>query len=208
MAIASGCSTSERVWVARYAAAATRRPASPVRCAPIRNIRTACPSGTSPDTSTKPRMPRRSGVSRRKDPRLQDTVRLSADGLAKVLGDLEARVMAAVWKLNRPAPARAVHTEVVRRHPVALLTVVTVLNKLVAKGLLRRAKRQDLLHYEAILSEEELTAHASRRIVEGILSLGSEAVTTSMVDVLAEQDPEQLADMARLIRRRLRSQEG
>ena len=144
---------------------------------------------------------------RRRSPRLQDTVRLSADGLGKVLGDLEARVMQAAWKIGCPAPARAVHTEVVKRHQVALLTVVTVLNKLVIKGLLTRAKRDDLLHYEAAISEQELTAHASRRIVEGILSLGSEAVTTSMVDVLAEQDPEQLAELGRLIRRRLRAEE-
>lgn len=142
-----------------------------------------------------------------REPRLHDTVRLSAEGLAKVLGDLEARVMQAVWKLAVPSPARAVHREVVRRHPVALLTVVTVLNKLVAKGLLTRAKRDDLLHYEARLSEDEFMAHASRRVVEGILSFGPEAVTASFVDVLAEQDPEQLAEMARLIRRRLRSRE-
>ena len=72
-------------------------------------------------------------------PRLQDTVRLSADGLAKVLGDLEARVLRVVWALGKPATARAVHERVVEEHEVALLTVITVLNKLVTKGLLARA---------------------------------------------------------------------
>jgi predicted transcriptional regulator len=141
------------------------------------------------------------------EPRLLDTVRLSADGLAKVLGDLEARVMRAVWKIGKPAPARAVHAEVAKRHRVALLTVITVLNKLVAKGLLCRAKRDDLLHFEACLTEEELMLHASRRVVEGIMSLGPQAVTASFVDVLARTDPEQLSEMARLIRRRLKAKE-
>lgn len=136
-------------------------------------------------------------------PRLQNTVRLSAEGLAKVLGDLEARVLRAVWALGRPSPARAVHAEVVREHRVAFLTVVTVLNKLVAKRVLSRAKRGDLLHYQARMSEEEFMAHASRRVVEGILSLGSQAVAASMVDVLAEQNPEQLAELARLVEDRL-----
>ena len=139
-------------------------------------------------------------------PRLQDTVRLSADGLAKVLGDLEARVMQAVWALDGPSPARAVYDRVVEDHPVALLTVVTVLNKLVDKHLLRRRKIDDLLHYEAILSENELMAHASRRVVEGVLSLAPEAVAASLVEVLAERDPEHLAELGRLIRRRLRQQ--
>ena len=83
--------------------------------------------------------PRRRGP--RPSMRLQDTVRLSADGIAKVLGDLEARLMRVVWDLGQPAPARAIHEVVLEEHEVASLTVITVLNKLVSKGLLRRAKR-------------------------------------------------------------------
>ena len=143
----------------------------------------------------------------RGEPRLQDTIRLSADGLAKVLGDLEARVMRAVWDIGTPAPARLVHARVARRHKVALLTVVTVLNKLVDKGLLRRERRDDLLHYEAQWTEEEFMAHASRRVVEGVLSFEPDVVATSLVDVLAERDPERLAELGRLIRRRLREQQ-
>lgn len=135
--------------------------------------------------------------------RIHDTVRLSATGLAKVLGDLEARVMQAVWTIGRPAPARAVHERVAREHNVAIHTVITVLNKLVEKGLLRRAKRDELLHYDACLSEEEFRAQASRRLMEGILSFGPEAVTASFVDILADRDPEQLAELGRLIQRRL-----
>jgi len=141
---------------------------------------------------------------RRDVPRLQDTVRLSADGLAKVLGDLEARVMRAVWDIARPVPARDVHVRVARSHDVAPLTVITVLNKLVDKGLLARAKRDDLFHYEARWSEEDFMAHASRRVVEGVLAFGPDVVATSFVDVMAEQDPERLAELARLIRRRLK----
>ena len=154
-------------------------------------------------------MPKRPKLTRsaKASPRLQDTIRLSADGLAKVLGDLEARVMRAVWDLGTPSPARTVHGRVTRQHKVELLTVITVLNKLVAKGLLRRAKRNDLLHYEARLDEHEFLARASRRVVEGVLSLGPDAVAASLVDVLAERDPERLAELGRLVRRRMRAQE-
>ena len=137
-------------------------------------------------------------------PRLHDTVRLSADGLAKVLGDLEARVMRAVWVLAQPSTARAVHAEVFRTHEVALLTVVTVLNKLVTKRMLKRKSRDGLLHFEATMGESAFMAHASRRVVEGILSFGPDAVAASLVDVLAERDPAQLAELARLIQQRLK----
>ena len=152
-------------------------------------------------------MKRRSSGPRVNTPQLQDTVRLSAQGLAKVLGDLEARVMHAVWKLGRPVPARAVHEVVYKRHDVALLTVITVLNKLVHKGLLHRAKKEDLLHYEARMTEDQFMAHASRRVVEGVWSLDPDVVAASLVDVLAERDPDRLAELGRLIRRKLREQE-
>lgn len=144
---------------------------------------------------------------KREGPPISDAVRLSADGLAKVLGDLETRVMRAVWAIGRPVPARVIHERVARDHQVELLTVVTVLNKLVVKGLLERKKQDKLLHYQALYSRDEFTAHASRRVVEGILSLGPASVTASLVDVLAQRDPEQLAELGRLIRRRLRAQE-
>jgi predicted transcriptional regulator len=147
---------------------------------------------------------RSSAASTPPSPRLQDTVRLSADGLAKVLGDLEARVLRTVWDLRVPVPARAVYERVAEEHAVAPLTVITVLNKLVDKDVLERHKEHDLYHYSARMSEAEFVAHASRRVVEGILSFQPEAVAASMVDVLAERDPEHLAELARLIRRRMK----
>lgn len=81
--------------------------------------------------------------------------------------------------------------------------MITVLNKLVVKGILVRGKRDDLLHYWARSTEEEFMASTSRRVVEGILSLGPQAVSASLVDVLAERDPEQLAELGRLVRRKL-----
>lgn len=143
----------------------------------------------------------------RESPRLQQTVRLEADGLAKVLGDLEARVMRAIWDIGRPAPAKRVHARVARRHDVQLLTVITVLNKLVDKGLLTRSKQEDLFHYEPRWSEDEFRTHASRRVVEGILSFGPEVIAASFVQVIAERNPEQLAELGRLVRQRIRAQE-
>lgn len=145
---------------------------------------------------------------KRKDrPRIQDNFRLGSEGLAKVLGDLEARVMRAVWDLGDAAPARVVYERVAKSHDVASLTVVTVLNKLVVKGLLRRFKRDDLLHYEARWSEAEFLTHASRQVVEQVLAFEPDVVAASFVDVMAERDPARLAELARIIRRRLREGE-
>lgn len=137
-------------------------------------------------------------------PQLQDTVRLSADGLAKVLGDLEARVLRAVWEFDRPATAREIHERVIDEHVVSPLTTITVLNRLVVKRVLKRSKSGDRIHFAARLAEAAFMTHVSRRVVEGVLSFDSDAVATSFVDVIAERDPEQLEVLARLIRQRIR----
>lgn len=139
-------------------------------------------------------------------PPISNAIRLTAAGPGVVLGDLEARIMQALWVMSRPVPARAVHEHVARDHRVELLTVVTVLNKLVSKSLVLRTRRDRLLHYVPLYSRDEFMTHASRRVVEGILSLGPAAVSASLVDALAKRDPEQLAELGRLVRRRLREE--
>lgn len=136
--------------------------------------------------------------------RLQDTVRLTAAGAGMLLGDLEHRILEAAWCLGRPATARELHEHVARTHDVVYITSVTVANRLVEKGILRRAKQDELYHYVATLSREEFSVKASRHVVQRIVDLGSSAVSASLVDVLAERDPAQLAELGRLVRRKLR----
>lgn len=135
-------------------------------------------------------------------------MRLTARGVGTVLGELESRLMRLCWDVGRPLTAREVHDRLHVEHPVSPLTSTTVLNRLVAKGLLTRTRRDGRLHFAPRVDESAFVAQASRRAVEGILSLGTEAVTASIVDVLAERDPEQLAELARLIRRKLRERDG
>lgn len=135
----------------------------------------------------------------------QETLRLSESGAAMLLGDLEHALMDALWRIGRPATAREIHGLIVRARNIELVTAVTVLNRLVSpKRLMRRKKLGDVFHYTPELSREEFMARASRHVAERVLSLGREAVATSMVDVLAERDPELLAELGRRVRRHLR----
>ena len=139
--------------------------------------------------------------------RLQDTVRLSAAGVAMLLGDLEHRVLQAAWAARRPSTARELFERVARSHDVVYITCVTVANRLVDKGVLSREKQGELFHYTPTLTKDEFTAHASRHVVQRLVTLGSSAVAASLVDVLAERDPAQLAELARLVRAKLKERE-
>ena len=123
-----------------------------------------------------------------------------------LLGDLEQRVIDAAWKLNRPSTARELYEVVARRHDIAYITAVTVANRLVEKGLMRREKLDQVFHYSPTLTQEDFLLHASRHVVRRILGLGARAVTSSLVDALAEHEPEQLAELGRLVRKKLKKE--
>ena len=110
----------------------------------------------------------------------QDTLRLSASGTAMLLGDLEHSLMETVWAFGRPANAREIHARIVKARGIALITVVTVLNRLVkSKHLLRREKIDELFHFSLTVSRQEFMQRSSRHGVKRVLALGSEAVTAS-----------------------------
>lgn len=121
-----------------------------------------------------------------------------------MLGDLEARIMRALWDLGAAVPARSVYELVMDSHDVSSLTVITVLNKLAAKKIIRRFRRSGLLHYEPVMSEDEFITQTSRTVMEGVLAFEPDAVAASFVDILAEYDRDRLADLSRLIRKKLR----
>jgi len=140
-------------------------------------------------------------------PRLPETVKLSGSRVSTVLGQLESRLMRLCWDAGEPLTAREIHERLHEEHPVSPLTSTTVLNRLVAKGFLSRTRTGGRLRFSARIDEASFVSQASRKAVEGILSLGTEAVTASIVDVLAERDPTQLEELARLVRRKLRERE-
>ena len=122
-----------------------------------------------------------------------------------LLGDLEHALMEAAWDADGPATARELHEQIVREKRIELITSITVLNRLVAaKRLLRRRKIGGIFHYSPAVSRETFLQAASRHVMERVLALGTDAVSASFVDVLAEQNVEQLEELGRLVRRKLR----
>ncbi|MFP5416391.1 MAG: BlaI/MecI/CopY family transcriptional regulator [Actinomycetes bacterium] len=55
-----------------------------------------------------------------------------------ILGDLEHAVMDVLWGREAPTPVRDVHEELARGREIAYTTVMTVLDRLSKKGIVRR----------------------------------------------------------------------
>ena len=74
------------------------------------------------------------------------------------LGELERAIMEVVWAADGPVTGRAVVDELTRERPVAYTTVLTVMDRLVRKGMLTRQRRGRAHTYQAAQSRAAYTA--------------------------------------------------
>jgi predicted transcriptional regulator len=136
-----------------------------------------------------------------KRPRPVITFRLRERRLRRVLGDLEADVMEVLWRRGE-ASIREVWEAVKARRSITFNTVMTVMNRLVEKGLLRREDGRGRYRYRPRMDRETLLAHVSRDVAEALVEEFGDIAVAQFVDVLREADPEKLKALERLLARR------
>jgi predicted transcriptional regulator len=74
------------------------------------------------------------------------------------LRELETAVMEQVWAHDRPVTAREVADALARQRPLAYTTVLTVMNRLVNKGMLAKQRPGRAATFQAVRSREAYTA--------------------------------------------------
>lgn len=86
----------------------------------------------------------------------------------KFLGPLEAAVMERLWKRGR-ATVRDVVEDLGRSRALAYTTVMTIMSRLHAKGLLARDRDGKTYVYRPAFTREEHRARLSRDLVRGLV---------------------------------------
>lgn len=114
------------------------------------------------------------------------------------LGPLEQEVMDFLWA-SGPSSGRDVFSGIKAGREIALTTVLTVLERLANKGLVKKEKGGGLIAFSPALSREELARSVSTDVFKGILGISASGLCASFVDALADTDPEELERLSRLI---------
>jgi predicted transcriptional regulator len=117
------------------------------------------------------------------------------DDLEKILGPLEAEVMRAVWASDGPVTVRELLERLNegRARPLAYTTVMTVMSRLEAKGVLARERAGRGYLYHALAPDSAAIA------VRGVLRDFGDAAVAHFVDE-ARTNPETLRRLRRLLR--------
>jgi predicted transcriptional regulator len=129
-------------------------------------------------------------------------VKLDETGLTRFFGELEARIMEAVWSLQ----AATVHD--ICHHLGAncnYKTIMTVTNRLVEKGALDRRRQGRAFVYTSIAPRAEFLENVSRQMVTGLMNDFGVAAIAGFVEAVGQIAPEQLKALRQLIEDKLES---
>ncbi|GBD16256.1 Transcriptional repressor CopY [bacterium HR26] len=127
---------------------------------------------------------------------------LDSRGLARVLGELEARILEVVWTLGQATVKDVAAALGPEAH---VKTVMTVMNRMVEKGVLHREARGRSFVYSAVLDRERFAQQVASRVLSGLLA---DFGKPTLAHFVQEIPPEQLAELERLIAERRRLQGG
>ena len=112
------------------------------------------------------------------------------------LGDLEARVMRAIWARGKPVTVRDVLGDLQAERPLAYTTVMTVMGNLRKKGWLQRHDEGRAYRYEPLVTAEEYGAALMRQALAA--SADRPAV---LMHFLGELSPQEAAELEAAYRR-------
>ena len=124
--------------------------------------------------------------------------------VGKPLGELEASVLSALWSSPTTLSVREVLARVERRPALAYTTVLTVLDRLHAKGLVAREKHgKAFLYWPRVSKESWVGVQAARVLTESALP-PDRAVLIAFLDSAEQADPGLLERLSDLIDQRSR----
>ena len=127
------------------------------------------------------------------------------EAITGALGSLERKTLYEIWH-RKEASVREIFT--VFEEKTAYTTVMTTLDRLYKKGLLKRCKDGRAFLYSPRFSPEELAKNLAQDVIGSLLDTGDaqiEPVLSCIVDVVSERDLVLLDDLERLVQEKRRA---
>lgn len=118
----------------------------------------------------------------------------------QVLGELQAAVMDVLWR-QADLTVSEVEQRLQKKREIAHTTVLTTLDRMHQKGLLRREKHGKAFVYAPRFSKEEFERGVAEEVMGALLSRSSDLALSAFVDLVGE-DGDKLDQLESLIQKK------
>ena len=119
----------------------------------------------------------------------------------RILGKLETEIMEAVWKLGNVS-VREVLNNLKKRKKIAYTTIMTVMARLVEKGILKRKFDQGGVYiYASAQDKKSFFASNSRRLIKNLINEFGEVTVAQFIDEVENSGLKDLAKWQKKLRK-------
>ena len=116
------------------------------------------------------------------------------------LGELEAEVMGTVWR-QKESTVRSVLLKLQKKKKIAYTTIMTIMNRLYEKGLLRRrADTSGAYVYLPRQTKEEFFARVSGNLITKMLKIYGDVAVAQFIDIVSGDDFKQSEEWRKKLR--------
>jgi len=109
------------------------------------------------------------------------------------ISESELEIMQAVWEHGKPMNIAEIRTAVSERSGWESSTIKTLVQRLLAKGILEQTKRE-VYYYSPAITREEYNRYATKKLIDRLYSGSVKNLVAALVEVgLDDSDMEELA---------------
>lgn len=120
--------------------------------------------------------------------------------VGKVLGELESGIMEIVWQSPNSVSVRDVTESIQHKRQIAYTTVMTIMNRLVDKGLLSRKQDGRAYLYKDAVSKDKFLTRISRQIIKNFVSSFGDVAVAHFVQEVEKLVPAKRRKLFRLLK--------
>lgn len=126
--------------------------------------------------------------------------KFQGSGLSRFFGSLETKIMDHLWSVPQEVTIKEVHFKLDQAKSISFNTVMTVMNRLVVKGILKKRAVSRSFLYSPVLSREEFLNVQSKELAFDLIEEFGSLAVTHMVDALDKVDPALLEQLEQKIK--------
>ncbi|HCB69748.1 MAG TPA: BlaI/MecI/CopY family transcriptional regulator [Persephonella sp.] len=119
------------------------------------------------------------------------------------LGDLEEKVMNVLWKIGN-GTVREVREQL--NENLAHTTVMTILDRLYKKGLLKRIKEGKSYRYFPLISKEEFEKKVAEKVITDIIRSHPETAIAAFEGAIEKLSEEEIYHLKKMIEEKMRDE--
>lgn len=126
--------------------------------------------------------------------------KMKETGLNRFFGPLEAKIMDILWNVEREMTIKDVQNELEKEKSTNFNTVMTVMNRLVEKGILRKKAVGRSSVYAPVQSRESFLNEQSKEMTHELMDEFGTVVVSHMLDALEDVDEDLVSKLEQKIK--------